>query len=101
MRIAFTNFHQQAARAGRFVGAVRAQPSWLVKLVVLGVLVALAAIGLLVLIPAVVLGLAAAVVGGGVILARSAVRGVLAWLAGGFRRGDGAGRRNVRVVSRP
>ncbi len=101
MRIAFTNIHQHAARAGRFVGTMRAQPSWLVKLVLLGVLVALAAVGLLVLIPAVVLGLAVAVVGGGVILVRSAARGVVAWFAQAVRRGDASGRRNVRVVSKP
>lgn len=101
MQVRFQSFFEQTQRVGRVAGMLRSQPSWLVKLAVLAALVALAAIGLLVLIPAVLLALAVFVIGAGVMLIRGVVRSIAAWFHGLFGTRDDAGRRNVRVITRP
>lgn len=102
MRVSVFELRQQADRAARVVGSLRAQPSWLVKLGLLAGLVALAAIGLLVLIPAIVIAGVVFVIG----LVFALLRGVIAAVTGGLGRGwrtvsrpgsDAEGRRNVRI----
>ncbi len=100
MRVVFSSFHQHAARFGRVAGAVRAQPSWLMKLVLLALIVGLAALGLLVIIPAVLLALVVLLLGGIVAGIRGAIRRTASWFYTSVRRGDASGRRNVRVMPR-
>ncbi len=99
MRVAFTSIFEQATRVGRVAGAVRSQPSWLIKLALFAVVAALAAVGLLVLVPALVLGLVVFVAAGAVLMVRGGVRRVASWFFTGVRRGDASGRRNVRVMT--
>lgn len=98
-----SRFGAHASRAARVASSLRGQPSWLVKLVMLSVLVALAALGLLVLIPALVLAGIVFVVGMSLALVRlgtSAIRGSI-WRAwDSLRSVDSDGRRNVRVIRR-
>lgn len=91
--------YEQVNRAGRAARVVRGQPAWLVKLVMLSLLIALAAVGLLVVVPAVLLALVIFVMGAGVVLLRLAARSLVTWLSSPFRAADTTGRRNVRVVT--
>ncbi len=103
MRVSFTHLGDLTGRAARFAAATRGQPSWLVKLIAVTVVVALAALGLLVLIPALLIAGLVFVVGAALALIRfgvSSIRGSIwrAWES--IRSVDSEGRRNVRVVRR-
>jgi hypothetical protein len=79
-----------ADRSTRVFTVVRSQPSWVTKLALAAALLVMVAIVLLILVPAIVVGLAFFLVGAGI----SRIRGL--W------RPNGAldGRRNVKVLVR-
>ncbi len=92
----FATFREHAARSGadgiRLVSMVQRQPSWITRATVGAAILVFTGVVLLLVIPAM---LVAAAVFGILSLAHAAVGSIRAAL-----RLDGAGRRNVRVITR-